>query len=116
MPDTDNDYKAELIRGNAEGEIWGVREHQTCVLCGKEKAVEIPGYTDELRTHTMEYDKDEGHGTGMHAYRYKCTVCNWSEVRFVVCSGPPCANAMEKVPVDEEAKLEENDELEVSDS
>lgn len=96
MAVSDNPYVEVFLRGTEEGDIWCIMEQQMCVMCGVRKTIPLPNAPEELRPHAMVYSKDEGHGNGVHYYRYSCMYCGFTRVDTVVCDGPPCVSMMMK--------------------
>lgn len=109
--DADNQYVAEYLYSTDEGDVWGIREHQTCVICLQSRVIVKAG-TEYTAPHVFRFAKDLGHGVNEHFHEYKCLTCGRTERRTVICNGPPCEMLPNKKTENAECE-KDTDELEV---
>ena len=110
--DADNKYIPEFLYATVAGDVWGVRESQTCAECFHSRVIVIAG-SEYTTPHVFRFAKDLGHGVNEHFHEYRCTTCGMAEKRTVICNGPPCEMMMTKKPVSDECEQERVAELEV---
>ena len=112
VADGDNEYVLEYLHPSEDGDVWGIKEYQTCSMCFHQRAVVIEG-TEVVKPHDLQFIKDLGHGVGEHFYLYNCRYCGYTETWTLVCDGPPCVRPWMKLPENEDIEIMESGEMEV---